>query len=244
MSLATRQRRLTELVPEHAVRLLGHAEHAHEEPHLIHVVTGAAYLTVDGDPVTLRTHESLWLAPDVPHAARYESGSLVLGPLLHDEDVPPVRVQRLGVVPAVVDVMTTILAVAPRTEEQIADLRTALGEVLRSLRAPHFALVVPTHPVAAAVAREARISSAPLDEIAARHGASSRHVQRLFTEQTGLPFHRWRVHARLNTAIARLRAGESMSRAARAAGYETRSGLLKALTREVEPSELRRLLSS
>ncbi|MGO1341600.1 MAG: helix-turn-helix domain-containing protein, partial [Cellulosimicrobium funkei] len=71
-----------------------------------------------------------------------------------------------------------------------------------------------------------------LDELADRRHASARHVQRLFVEETGLPFGRWRTRAHLNVAIARLRGGSQLDAAARAAGYATRAGLLRALSRE------------
>ncbi|SEC04018.1 helix-turn-helix domain-containing protein [Arthrobacter woluwensis] len=223
---------LKHLVPENSVRFIGHATHSHEEPHLIHVAVGAAHLDVAGEAVTLHARESLWLAPRVPHAARYEPGSLVLGPFLSPGTVPPTPVYRLGHLPALTTVMTTILGVAPQTSEQVAHLRSALDEILTDLVTEHFALNRPRHPVGAAIAREAAISHETLGAIAARHGISARQVQRIFADETGFPFHRWRVRARLNAALARLRAGESVTRAATAAGFGTRSGLLKALSRE------------
>ncbi|MFI7275170.1 helix-turn-helix domain-containing protein [Streptomyces sp. NPDC049879] len=225
------QRELTTVVPEHAIRFRGHRSHAHREPHLIHVVAGTADLLVDGRAVRLGTRESLWLAPGVPHSARYAPGSVVLGPLLSPGTVPAQRVQRLGVVPQVTRLMTTVLGAAPATPEQIRPFRAALDVLLRSLGSPYFTLRQPVHPAARAVARAA-MSDLTLDELAAAQGTSVRHVQRVFREETGMSFSRWRARARLNVAISRLRGGDGLTVAAHLAGYTTRSGLLKALTRE------------
>lgn len=224
--------RLAMLAPETAYRFLGHRRHSHSQPHLIYVVTGSATLDVDGERVTLGTQEAVWLAPFVPHAARYAPGSLVLGPLLSPTTLPPERVHRLGSIPALTAVMTALVGVAPTTAEEVAVFRGALDDVLTRLTGPHFALPTPRHPVAAAIAAEAPISAEPLDRLAARHGTSARHVQRLFVAETGIPFRQWRVRARLNIAIDRLRAGASLRRAALASGYATASGLKKALERE------------
>lgn len=233
--------RLATIVPENSIRFLGHDTHAHDEPHLVYVGAGSARLDIDGEQVLLGTHESVWLAPNVPHSARYSPGSLVLGPLLSASTVPPEPVHRLGAVPALTAVMTAILGAAPTTVDEVQVFRSALDDVLTHLVRPFFSLPAPIHPVAASVARELPFSTESLDAIAARHRVSGRHLQRLFVTETGIAFRQWRVRARLNIAIGRLREGASVSQAAHAAGYETGSGLRKALLREagVDVDELR-----
>ncbi|WP_435735954.1 helix-turn-helix domain-containing protein [Cellulosimicrobium sp. PMB13] len=223
---------LSAVVPENSIRFLGHGTHTHDEPHLVHVVTGTAELVVDGAPLTLRTHESLWLAPGVPHSMRLPDGAMALGPILSPGVEPAQRVRRLGVVPAVTSLLTAALCAGPSTPEQVAPFRAALEDVLRGLGTDYFALTPPQHPVARAVAAEAPGTGATLDELAGRRRTSARHVQRLFLEETGLAFGRWRTRSRLNVAIARLRGGSQLDAAAHAAGYATRAGLLRALSRE------------
>lgn len=239
MSLKATQ--LRHVVPGNALRMTGHPEHSHAEPHLIHVVMGTAHLRVDGESVVLHARESLWLAAGVVHSAQYEHGSLVLGPLLSPSTTPASTVRHLGVVPAITEIMLAILGAAPQTPEEVWHFRQALDAALEDLGADHFALVMPTHPGAAAVARQARFSPETLAELAHRHRYSARQLQRIFQAETGLPFHRWRVRARLNLAMARLRAGDSTLQAAKAAGYTTHSGLLKALRREVDEATLAEL---
>jgi AraC-like DNA-binding protein len=222
---------LVGVVPEHSIRFLGHNVHEHDEPHLIHIVVGTASLVVDGAPLRLRARENLWLAPRVPHSVRLSEDGVALGPLLSPETSPPERVRRLGIVPALTDVLTTILVAAPATPEQIRPFREALDDVLRGIDGRYFPLVLPVHPVARAIAREA-LSPLTLGELAEARRMSVRHVQRLFQDETGLPFTRWRTRARLNLAIGRLRGGGSLTAAARASGYATRGGLVKAIGRE------------
>lgn len=96
---------------------------------------------------------------------------------------------RLGVVPELTLVMMTVPG-------GLSELR--------------FPVVLPVHPVARAIARETARSAAALEELARRHHTGVRHVQRLFVEQTGLVYTRWRTRARLNTAIERLNAGHGL----------------------------------
>ncbi|WP_030154714.1 AraC family transcriptional regulator [Glycomyces sp. NRRL B-16210] len=222
---------LVGVVPENSIRFLGHDTHEHDVPHLVHIVIGTAELVVDGVPMRMRARENLWLAPHVPHSVRLSDDGVALGPFLSPETVPPERVRRLGIVPALTDLMTTILVAGPVTPEQVRPFREALDDVLRGIDDRYFPLVLPAHAVARAIAREA-LSPLTLGELAAARHTSVRHVQRLFQEETGLPFTRWRTRARLNVAIGRLKGGSSLAAAARASGYATRGGLVKAIGRE------------
>ncbi|GAB3598094.1 helix-turn-helix transcriptional regulator [Microbacterium tumbae] len=223
---------LGSLVEETAIRFLGHDEHVHAEPHLVFVVGGSVRLIVDGRSHELRTHEAAWLQAEVPHALRIDEGGMVLGPLLDPSAAPPARMVRLGVVPALVDAMMTILVASPSTPEQVLPFRRALGRVLGDVSTPYFAVDLPAHPAARLLAREAMRSPRTLEDLAARHRMSVRQVQRIFAAETGFPFARWRTRTRLNVAVAHVLGGGDLAAAARLAGYATRSGLLRALSRE------------
>lgn len=221
------------VVTENAIRFLGHDTHEHDEPHLIYVVSGNAWLSADGEEWRLGRHQAVWLASRVPHALRIEPGGMALGPFLNLSDQPRCRVQPLGAVPAIVEVMTTTLGAAPTTAEQVEPFRQALGRVLKGISRQYFPVVLPAHPAVRALAREAlRTPAATLEQLAGRHRMSARQVQRVFLDETGLPFTRWRNRARMNAAVEHLRGGGELTAAARAAGYATRAGLLRALSRE------------
>ncbi|WP_152360792.1 helix-turn-helix domain-containing protein [Microlunatus speluncae] len=229
---------LETVVPRHSIRFLGHDEHSHEVPHLVHLVRGSARLTVDGEPIRLRQGESVWLAAEVPHAMRLTPGSLAIGPMLSPGSAPAgTRVRRLGVLPALTTLITTILGAAPETPAEVLPFRRALEELLGGLDAEHFAVRQPVDPIVRRLADEAAAGTDTLDRIAARNYLSVRQAQRMFLDETGLPFTRWRTRTRLNRAVAALRAGESLDAARRAADYATRTGLLRALSRETGRSE-------
>jgi AraC-like DNA-binding protein/quercetin dioxygenase-like cupin family protein len=73
----------------------------------------------------------------------------------------------------------------------------------------------------------------PLDELSAACGASKRTMQRLFMEETGMPFSKWRQRLCLITAMQRLAAGESVTSAALDAGYSTTSAFISMFRREL-----------
>ncbi|WP_405607422.1 helix-turn-helix domain-containing protein [Streptomyces sp. NBC_01508] len=221
------------VVAENAIRFFGHDTHRHDEPHLVYLVSGNARLSTGGEEWRLTRHEAVWLAPHVAHALRIEPGGMALGPTLNPTDLPRCRVQPLGAVPAIIELMTTILGAAPSTAEQVLPFRQALGRVLRGISRPYFPVVPPTHPAVRALAREAlRTPAMTLEGLAVQHRMSPRQVQRVFLDETGLPFTRWRNRARMNAAVEHLRGGGELTAAARAAGYATRAGLLRALSRE------------
>ena len=57
-------------------------------------------------------------------------------------------------------------------------------------------------------------------------GASKRTMQRLFAEESGMSFSRWRQRARLVHAMQSLAAGQSVTNAALEAGYSTTSAFI------------------
>lgn len=219
--------------PANSVRFLGHPPHTHDVPHLVYVVTGTGTLTAEGHAITLHTGQSAWLPADVEHGLTLTEGSMAIGPMLSPGATPPDgTVHVLTANPALSDLMMVVLCAAPETEDERLPLQSALEEVLASITQEHFPLTFPRHPAAHAIAVEAAQFEGTLEALAQQQFLSVRHVQRLFVEETGLSFATWRTRARLNRAIVSLRAGEGVPSAMHAAGFATRHGLLKALSRE------------
>jgi len=63
----------------------------------------------------------------------------------------------------------------------------------------------------------------PLADLASLAGASVRTLERLFPQETGLTYRRWRARLRLLTAIERLERGESSTAVAHSLGYSSPS---------------------
>ncbi|MBC7302680.1 MAG: helix-turn-helix transcriptional regulator [Nocardia sp.] len=72
-------------------------------------------------------------------------------------------------------------------------------------------------------------------------GVSRRTLTRLFVQDTGMSFDRWRTHARLQAALALLADGQPVSRVAHTVGYATASAFLAAFRRTVGTSPRRYL---
>jgi AraC-like DNA-binding protein len=58
-------------------------------------------------------------------------------------------------------------------------------------------------------------------------------MQRLFTEETGMAFSKWRQRLCLITAMQRLAAGQSVTSAALDAGYSTTSAFISMFRKEL-----------
>lgn len=218
-----------------AIRFHGHEPHSHDVPHLIYVVSGTGRLTVEGRTAVLRAHQAAWLAADVVHSLELSDDGMVLGPFLEETAIPPDgRTRVLGPVRELDDLMLVLLCVAPESDAERDPFRRAIEEVLRAVTRQQFPLRLPEHPVAHAIALEAAYFDGTLSALAQRHFTSVRHVQRLFLDETGLPFARWRTRSRLNAAFVSLRAGQGLRAAMLESGFATRHGLLKAVSRECD----------
>ncbi|KZM33651.1 helix-turn-helix domain-containing protein [Oerskovia enterophila] len=216
-----------------ALRFLGHPPHVHDEPHLVYVIAGRGTLAVEGHDILLQVGQSAWIPAGVEHGLTLAEDSMVIGPILSpDADPPGGRIRVLGASPALAELVMVVLCAAPETDEERLPFRAAFEDVLRSITQEYFPLTFPEHPAAHAIAVEAASFDGTLEALAERQFLSVRHVQRLFVEETGLTFARWRTKARLNRSIVSLRNGESVHQAVHAAGFTTRHGLLKALSRE------------
>ena len=235
-------RELAMAVPESRVRFFGHPEHTHQVPHIVHMVMGRGHLTVDGSGITLEPRTSVLLAPGVPHALELDPHSIALGPFLSPRNTPVERVRRLGVVPAITDLMLARLAAQPYTHEQVTLFTDRLDDIVSALLSEAFAVPSPVHPTARQVAELAADSPGTLASLCERFSISPRQIQRLFLAETGLTFQQWRTRSRLNVAVRALRGGSSSESAARTAGFTDRAALLRALSRECDTpiDELRR----
>ena len=72
----------------------------------------------------------------------------------------------------------------------------------------------------------------PLAELASFVGASTRTLERLFAEETGLTYRRWRARLRLLAAIERLERGESNTEVALSLGYSSPSAFTASFREE------------
>ncbi|WP_420111904.1 helix-turn-helix domain-containing protein [Pseudactinotalea sp.] len=218
--------------PEAVVQFRSHAPHQHAEPHLIYLISGAGSVRLAAGEHPLAPGTGLWLDAGVEHELRLEGPGVVLGPLLSPSARPPRGRERRVQSPELHELMTILLArwATPGFDRLL--FRDSMERVLAEIGTDWFDLVLPRHAAAREIALAAPTSTATLADLAAEQFLSTRQVQRIFLEQTGLPFATWRSRARLNRAIAALRRGEGMRAAVTDSGFGSRRTLRRALARE------------
>jgi len=83
-----------------------------------------------------------------------------------------------------------------------------------------------------------------LGVLAMECGASKRTMQRLFAEESGMSFSRWRQRARLIHATQSLAAGQSVTNAALDAGYSTTSAFISMFRKQMGTTPARYLMAA
>jgi AraC-like DNA-binding protein len=91
----------------------------------------------------------------------------------------------------------------------------------------------PRAALAAKLMRESPDGSLALATVARASGASPRTIERLFRNETGIPFATWRQRARVLRAIQLLGAGESVTAVAIGVGFDSTSAFVAAFRRMV-----------
>lgn len=108
-------------------------------------------------------------------------------------------------------------------------LTRVLLDQLGAARTLGLSLPIPTDPRASAIARRVQLSpgeNTPLSVLVRGTGASVRTAERLFQNQTGLAFGRWRQQARLQLAVRLLAEGNSVTAVALDCGYDSVSAFV------------------
>lgn len=186
----------------------------------------------------LSAQHALWTPPGVPHdveaAAHTPLRTVYLSPELSRR--LPGQCFVVQVSPLLRELLRSFmrldtLSLAERAE---ANLVEVFLDQLASLPLEPIDLPSPRDPRAiraAAIVRAGPAERRPLAEIARASGASARTLERLFRQDTGLPFGAWRQRAGLVAGLEALAAGEPVTGAAAAAGYDSVSAFVAAFRR-------------
>ena len=158
---------------------------------------------------------------------------------------PPRRPVRGGLLDAcrVVEVSPLLREILRRAmrlrtlDRQIAEQRHLIDVLLDEITVlPLIPLDLPMPRDARGVRAAAWIREEPaarhtLAEVARASAASARTLERLFRNETGLPFGVWRQRARLLRALQLLAEGDAVAGVASAVGYESTSAFVAAFRR-------------
>jgi AraC-like DNA-binding protein len=208
--------------------------HAHDPHQLAWASTGVLMVDTTDRFWVLPPHLALWIPSGVPHAPAALRETVMRG-IYFDPDRCPLRWDR-----------PTVLVISPLARQLIEYLagelpgdarvraEAVLLDVLRSVDAAPISVPMPADDRARDVARmllDNPADSRSLEQFARDIGSSPRTLLRLFLSETGLTFNEWRVHARLQAAIAHLAEGRPVASVAGQVGYATGSAFVAAFRR-------------
>lgn len=212
--------------------------HAHDWPQLIYAVRGVISVFAGEGSWVVPPMRALWVAAGVPHALHMR-GTVQMQTLYFRPDVAPVIDADCCVItvePLLRELIVSIVA-AGRLDDSQPSHRIRLHLLLDLLS------LVPGRPLALPMPRDARarcVAERVLDRLdveadaatlARSSGASSRTIERLFLDQTGMTFGRWRQQARFLEAIRLLGEGTPVNTVARHVGYRSPSAFVAAFRR-------------
>ncbi len=206
------------------------APHDHPRAQLLYAVSGVMRVITPEGAFVVPPLRAVWLPAGMRHEVRMAS-AVAMRTLYVAPDADPALPSDCRVVDVSPLLRELILeAITEPVEYDTAGragliMQLILSE-LRHLPAVPLGLPMPADP------RLARLCNALLDDPgsrlgledwSARSGASPRTMARLFQQETGLSFRRWRERARLADAVARLAGGAPVAQVAAALGYDSAS---------------------
>lgn len=187
-------------------------------------------------------HQAVWVPPGVRHSVEVAGGVAMRSLYLRLPLRQPVR----GGLPdacRVVEVSPLLREILRRAmrlrtlDRKIAEQRHLIDVLLDEITVlPLIPLDLPMPRDARGVRAAAWIREEPaarhtLAEVARASAASARTLERLFRNETGLPFGVWRQRARLLRALQLLAEGDAVAGVASAVGYESTSAFVAAFRR-------------
>jgi AraC-like DNA-binding protein len=208
---------------------------------LVFTSRGAVTVTTAAGALVAPAHDHvIWVPPGAAHTIELGAGAalrrLHIRPELRRR--LPRRATLMTVTPLLREILLRALRLQTLDRRRRAErnLIEVLLDELTAVESPPIELPTPTDPRAAYAAkllRENTGQSLTLAYVARASGASTRTIERLFRNETGIPFAVWRLRARILRAIQLLGAGESVTAAAIGVGYDSTSAFVAAFRRTV-----------
>lgn len=210
-------------------------EHSHNWHQLIFASSGV---------MTVRTSEGCWVAPSnravwvpggVVHAiemsGQVKMRTLYIRPAISDS--LPLKCSVMNVSPLLRELIlqATRIGVLNGEVESHARFARVIIDQLDATPAAPLQLPIPTDPRALRVARllmDEPGNNSPLQDLLKQSGASKRTIERLFLNETGMTFARWRQQLRLLHGLRLLARGDSVTSVAVDVGYESTSAFISA----------------
>lgn len=205
--------------------------HSHREAQLLFAASGVMQVTTPKGRWLVPSDRAVWLPPKVEHVVDALTDiamrTLYIDPrwLRRYPEKDPLNQEFVVAVPRI---MREAILAACRVDLSLARaqrlVEVALSELGEAQDATTF-VPLPKDPRAQRVAQwildnPANVTS--LDELAAKTGASTRTITRLFASETGMAFKEWRQRARIMSALPLLsEPNVSIKRIARDLGFSS-----------------------
>lgn len=207
--------------------------HRHPSAQLIYATDGVMSVEVDAGTWIVPPERAVWVPAGCEHAIRMVSRVRLRTLYLEDRLTGNLRGECavLGVSPLLRELILECLRLRMLRAEEPSHRRLAdvlMDQIQQTSVAP-LRIHWPRDPRANYVAKAAHArldSSRSLAEWSEGSGASARTIERLFVRETGLTFGRWLQRARALRALEYLAAGDSVTAAGLAVGYESTSAFI------------------
>ncbi len=206
------------------------APHTHERAQLIFAARGVMTVSADSGSWVVPPQRAVWMPGGVRHEI-VMSGAVSMRTLYVRADAaaaqPPV-VRVIAVSALLRELILRACAMPVLYDEASAEGRVMalLLDEIAALPSVALDLKMPADPRIERICQALRAApgdSRTLDDWAREAGVSGRTLARLFVKETGLSFSDWRQQARLLGALARLAAGQPITRIAVDLGYDSPS---------------------
>ena len=206
------------------------ARHLHPRAQLIFAAAGVMLVSTDEGSWAVPPQRAVWMPAGVAHEIRLP-GAVAMRTLYVRPDAAarmPARVRVIAVSALLRELILRACALPVLYEERGAPgrLMSLILDEIAALPTLGLDLPMPHDPRLARICRALGAdpgSTRTLEDWGREAGGSGRTLARLFVRETGLTFAAWRQQARLLAALARLAAGEPVTRIALDLGYESPS---------------------
>lgn len=216
------------LPPSHVIE-----PHRHEWHQLVYATEGVMRVETAMGSWVVPPERAVWIPAGFEHSIRM-TGAVRMRTVYLRPGLAAGLPESCGVVQVTPLLRELVLETLQRgmlldTEPEQARLAAVLADqILRTREAP-LQIKLPTETRARKVARRAQADLSrviPLADLVQGCGGSVRTIERLFVQETGLTFGRWLQRVRALHAIERLAAGDSVTEAGLAVGYDSTSAFI------------------
>jgi AraC-like DNA-binding protein len=207
--------------------------HSHDWGQLVYASAGVMTVMSAQGTWVVPPQQAIWIPAGTPHSIEM-SGSVSMRTLYFRADLVvglPFACCVVQVPPLLRELILHVVLTGPLdpAQPEHARLVAFLLDQLHELPTMPLELPMPKDPRAMRVADRLCADPGdrtPLDRLATTSGAAKRTIERLFREETGLTFGRWRQQLRLLEALRRIAAGDPVTSIALDVGYKSPSAFI------------------